>query len=101
MRDAQARHRRRRCPVAPLLLALPADAESAHGFAEIDDQLLTLAPVAWTPMAAFLGETMPRIEGFFATDSFLLWRCRELGAAGRLALRGDTTAAAACDLRLE
>ncbi|AHB75630.1 MULTISPECIES: DUF1835 domain-containing protein [Pandoraea] len=70
-------------------------------FAEIDDQLLTLAPVAWTPMAAFLGETMPRIEGFFATDSFLLWRCRELGAAGRLALRGDTTAAAACDLRLE
>ena len=70
-------------------------------FAEIDDQILARAPVAWTPMAAFLGETMPRIEGFFATDSFLLWRCRELGAAGRLALRGDTTALAACDLRLE
>ncbi|AJP59078.1 hypothetical protein UC34_23265 [Pandoraea vervacti] len=70
-------------------------------FAEIDDQILTRAPVVWTPMAAFLGELMPRIEGFFATDSFLLWRCRELGAAGRLALRGDTTAAAACDLRLE
>ncbi|AKM30387.1 hypothetical protein AB870_10125 [Pandoraea faecigallinarum] len=70
-------------------------------FAEIDDQILTRAPVAWTPVAAFLGELMPRIEGFFATDSFLLWRCRELGAAGRLALRGDTTAAAACDLRLE
>ncbi|VVE00227.1 DUF1835 domain-containing protein [Pandoraea anhela] len=70
-------------------------------FAEIDDQILARAPVAWTPMAAFLGELMPRIEGFFATDSFLLWRCRELGAAGRLALRGDTTAASACDLRLE
>jgi len=70
-------------------------------FAEIDDQILNRAPVAWTPMAAFLGEMMPRVEGFFATDSFLLWRCRELGAAGRLALRGDTTAAAACDLRLE
>ncbi len=70
-------------------------------FAQIDEQIITLAPVAWTPMAAFLGETMPRIEGFFATDTFLLWRCRELGAAGRLALRGDTTAPAACDLRLE
>lgn len=70
-------------------------------FAEIDDQILTQAPIGWTPMAAFLGEMMPRVEGFFATDSFLLWRCRELGAAGRLALRGDTTAPAACDLRLE
>lgn len=70
-------------------------------FTEIDDQILTHAPVTWTPMAAFLGEMMSRVTGFFATDSFLLWRCRELGAAGRLALRGDTTAAAACDLRLE
>ncbi|WP_087721984.1 DUF1835 domain-containing protein [Pandoraea sp. PE-S2T-3] len=70
-------------------------------FAEIDDQILDRAPVTWMPMAAFLGEMMPRVEGFFATDSFLLWRCRELGAAGRLALRGDTTVPAACDLRLE
>lgn len=70
-------------------------------FSEIDEQILTQAPVTWTPMAAFLGDMMGRIDGFFATDSFLLWRCRELGAAGRLALRGDTTSAAACELRLE
>lgn len=70
-------------------------------FAEIDDQIVEQAPVTWTPMAAFLGDMMSRIDGFFATDAFLLWRCRELGAAGRLALRGDTTAAAACELRME
>ncbi|GAB3629097.1 DNA repair protein [Pandoraea terrae] len=70
-------------------------------FGEIDDLILARAPVEWTPMTGFLPNLMARIDGFFATDTFLLWRCRELGAAGRLALRGDTTAPAACELRLE
>lgn len=70
-------------------------------FSEIDDLILAQAPVTWTPMAAFLPDLMARIDGFFATDLFLLWRCRELGGAGRLTLQGDTLVPAACELRLE
>lgn len=58
-------------------------------YAQVDAVLLAQLTSQWMPAARVIGTVMGTFSGFFATDAFLLWRCRELHAAGQLALRGD------------
>jgi hypothetical protein len=56
-------------------------------FSELDTLILNHAKPDWQPLEQLAGQVMLANAGFFATDTLVFWRCRELAAAGRLALR--------------
>lgn len=62
---------------------------SGEDYQRIDADLLRYARDEAQPLARLMAEVMARNDGFFATDTFVLWRARELAAAGALVLSGE------------
>lgn len=60
-------------------------------FAELDTLIINHAKPDWQPLGQLAGQVMLANAGFFATDTLVFWRCRELAAAARLALRGESS----------
>nr|WP_312509126.1 DUF3658 domain-containing protein [Pseudomonas luteola] len=54
----------------------------------VDTILLQHCTPEWQPLARVIVEVMVRSEGFFATDTFLGWRARDLAHRGLLVLQG-------------
>ncbi|MBU6491575.1 DUF1835 domain-containing protein [Pandoraea sp.] len=67
-------------------------------FADVDETLMALLPETAISTSQAIAAATQAMRGFFATDTFLLWRYRELQAAGRLALRGDPYDPSTCEL---
>jgi hypothetical protein len=59
-------------------------------FADIDAQILDHANDAWQPAGRVAADVMAAGNGLLVSDAIVLWRLRELAAAGQLKLRGDT-----------
>lgn len=62
---------------------------AGEDYQRIDADLLRHARDEAQPLARLMAQVMARNDGFFATDTFLLWRARELAAAGALVLSGE------------
>jgi len=58
------------------------------GYETVDTILFQHCTPEWQPLARVIAEVMVRSEGFFATDTFLGWRARELSHKGHLILQG-------------
>ena len=65
-----------------------------HGesFDALDHSLLVVCGADWQPLARVMATVMAGCDGFFATDTLLYWRARELAALGRLQLDGAAQA---------
>jgi hypothetical protein len=61
-------------------------------FGELDSFIVEQASSAWQPAARIAAQVMSGDMGFLISDRIVLWRFRELAAAGRVQLRGDATA---------
>jgi Domain of unknown function (DUF1835)/Protein of unknown function len=68
-------------------------------YADIDEVILELVTNDWQPARKIAGQTMAMTFGFMVSDAIAFWRCRELGAAGRLKVRGELGDIAQADLR--
>jgi hypothetical protein len=62
---------------------------AGEDYQRIDADLLRHTRDEAQPLARLMAEVMARNDGFFATDTFLLWRARELAAAGALHISGE------------
>jgi Protein of unknown function/Domain of unknown function (DUF1835) len=58
-------------------------------WSDIDEVVLNNASDEWQAARRLAGHVMGASFGFLASDSIVLWRCRELVAAGRLDMRGE------------
>lgn len=67
-------------------------------YADLDETLLALLPNTPVCVGQAISAATQAMRGFFATDIFLLWRYRELRAAGRLELHGDPYDSSNCEL---
>lgn len=61
---------------------------SGH-FAELDPLIFEYASEGWQSAARVAAQVMAADNGLLVGDSMLLWRLRELAAAGQLQLRGE------------
>lgn len=57
-------------------------------FAELDALILEYLNDAWQTASDLVARIMAETVGFFASDTLICWRCRELAATGRLSVRG-------------
>lgn len=57
-------------------------------FAEMDALILEHLSDTWQTANGLAARIMAETVGFFASDTLICWRCRELAATGRLAVRG-------------
>jgi hypothetical protein len=69
-------------------------------YAQIDGAWLENATHEWLPAARVAADVMAGDFGACVSDTIAFWRCRELAAAGRLLLRGDTRHWRGADVRL-
>ncbi|AKJ69799.1 hypothetical protein PATSB16_42260 [Pandoraea thiooxydans] len=67
-------------------------------YADVDETLMALLPETAISTSLTIAAATQAIRGFFATDTFVLWRYRELQASGRLELRGDPYDSSNCEL---
>jgi hypothetical protein len=58
-------------------------------WSDIDETILHAVSDEWHTARRLAGQVMGTNFGFLASDSIVLWRCRELVAAGRLDIRGE------------
>lgn len=58
-------------------------------FAELDARIFEHALDGWQPAGRVAAYVMAADNGLLVSDSLVLWRLRELAAAGQLQLRGD------------
>jgi Protein of unknown function len=58
-------------------------------FAELDARIFEHAVDGWQPAGRVAAYVMAADNGLLVSDSLVLWRLRELAAAGQLQLRGD------------
>ena len=58
-------------------------------FAGLDELILEHAVEGWQPAGRVAAYVMAADNGLLVSDSLVLWRLRELAAAGQLQLRGD------------
>ncbi|WP_313550420.1 DUF1835 domain-containing protein [Pseudomonas sp.] len=58
------------------------------GYEAVDTILIQHCTSEWQPLTHVMAEAMVRSEGFFATDTFLGWRARDLAHRGLLVLQG-------------
>ncbi|RQS73399.1 DUF1835 domain-containing protein [Burkholderia sp. Bp8963] len=65
--------------------------KSGH-YDDLDTRILARLQDDWTHVATVVGSVIGEIEhgSLFVGDQIAFWRCRELAAAGRLEMRGDT-----------
>jgi hypothetical protein len=68
-------------------------------YADIDETILQIASNGWLEARRLAGEVMGASFGFLVGDSIAFWRCRELVAAGKLEIRGDSAKIADARLR--
>lgn len=66
-----------------------ADDFAGEDYQRIDADLLRHTRDEAQPLARLMAEVMARNDGFFATDTFLLWRARALAAVGALHISGE------------
>jgi hypothetical protein len=57
-------------------------------FAEMDSLILGQLSDTWQGASDLATRIMAETVGFFASDTLICWRCRELAATGRLSVRG-------------
>ena len=69
-------------------------------FAEIDALILEHLNDAWQSAADLAARIMAETVGFFASDTLICWRCRELSATGRLSVRGKPMEMRSVDTRV-
>jgi hypothetical protein len=72
---------------------------TTHPIDAHDEEILAAAGPDWMPAARVIGQPMGEITGFFATDSFVFWRLRQLAALGRVEFDGPPTAIRGCRVR--
>jgi hypothetical protein len=68
-------------------------------WSDIDETVLQTASDEWLAARKLAGRVMGANFGFLASDAIVLWRCRELVAAGRLDIRGELGNIADAELR--
>lgn len=68
-------------------------------FGDLDALILEYASDTWQPAARIGAQLMARELGYLVSDNIVLWRFRELAAAGRVDLRGDASGWRALELR--
>ena len=69
-------------------------------FAEIDALILEHLDNAWQTPSELAARIMAETVGFFASDTLICWRCRELSATGRLSVRGKPMEMRSVDTRV-
>jgi hypothetical protein len=68
-------------------------------FADIDETILQIASDGWLEARRLAGQVMGASFGLLVSDSIAFWRCRELVAAGKLEIRGESAKIADARLR--
>jgi hypothetical protein len=69
-------------------------------FIEIDALILEHLNDVWQTAGDLSARIVAETVGFFASDTLINWRCRELAATGRLVARGKPLEMRSADVRV-